>query len=45
MVASFVIPKYMREKIINAVELAIAFKAHLFFFVSSLLFLAVERLA
>ncbi|KAH9395616.1 hypothetical protein TYRP_020644 [Tyrophagus putrescentiae] len=32
MVASFVIPKYMREKIINAVELAIAFKAHLFFF-------------
>jgi len=34
MVASFVIPKYMREKIINGVELAIAFKAHLIFFVS-----------
>ncbi|KAJ6223065.1 hypothetical protein RDWZM_001610 [Blomia tropicalis] len=32
MVATFVIPKYMREKIINAVELAIAFKAHLIFF-------------
>ncbi|XP_027194446.2 transmembrane protein 145-like [Dermatophagoides pteronyssinus] len=32
LVATFVIPKWMREKIINAVELAIAFKAHLIFF-------------
>nr|XP_046911508.1 transmembrane protein 145-like [Dermatophagoides farinae] len=32
LVATFVIPKWMREKIINAVELIIAFKAHLIFF-------------
>ncbi|KAF7490505.1 Transmembrane protein [Sarcoptes scabiei] len=32
-VATFVIPKWMREKIINAVETIIAFLAHLVFFV------------
>lgn len=37
MVATFVIPKWMREKVINGVELAIVFKAHLIFFVSFIL--------
>ena len=36
MVSSFVVPKYMREKVTNGVELGIAFWAHLVFFVSFL---------
>lgn len=35
MIATFVVPKYMREKVINGVELGIAFQAHLIFFVST----------
>lgn len=46
-VATFVIPKWMREKIINAVETIIAFLAHLVFFVigfSIFLFVSVSFL-
>lgn len=37
LISTFVVPKWMREKIINAVELLIAFEAHVVFFVSILL--------
>ncbi|RWS23974.1 transmembrane protein 145-like protein, partial [Leptotrombidium deliense] len=33
LISTFVVPKYMREKIINAVEILIAIEAHLVFFV------------
>lgn len=34
LISRFVVPKWMREKIINAVELLIAIEAHFVFFVS-----------
>ena len=36
LISSLAVPKWMREKIINGVELLIAFEAHLVFYVSTI---------